>query len=160
MDRWRVSSTWIRAIAVSLGGPGLFVIAFLDSSFLSFPEVIDLLIILLTTQHKERMVVLRAADDARVDCRAASRCTPSRGKGGEAFLRKRFKRPLRRSGDGDASGATACSRSSIPSILPPPMPFKIFVLAAGVAQVRPLDFILAIAIGRGVRYFGEGLLAV
>ena len=48
----------------------------------------------------------------------------------------------------------------IPSILPPPTPFKIFVLAAGVAKVRPLDFILAIAIGRGFRYFGEGLLAV
>ena len=48
----------------------------------------------------------------------------------------------------------------IPSILPPPTPFKIFVLAAGVAKVRPLHFILAIAIGRGFRYFGEGLLAV
>ncbi len=48
----------------------------------------------------------------------------------------------------------------IPSILPPPTPFKVFVLAAGVARVRPLDFILAIAIGRGFRYFGEGLLAV
>ena len=33
-------------------------------------------------------------------------------------------------------------------------------MAAGVSKVRPLDFILAIAIGRGVRYFGEGLLAV
>ena len=40
------------------------------------------------------------------------------------------------------------------------MPFKIFVLAAGVAKVRPLDFIIAVAIGRGFRYFGEGLLAV
>ena len=41
----------------------------------------------------------------------------------------------------------------IPSILPPPMPFKIFVLAAGVAKVRPLEFILAIAIGRGLPLF-------
>ena len=48
----------------------------------------------------------------------------------------------------------------IPSIMPPPMPFKIFVLAAGVSKVRLLDFIMAIAIGRGIRYFGEGLLAV
>ena len=36
---------WIKEVAVSLGGPGLFVIAFLDSSFLSFPEVNDLLIV-------------------------------------------------------------------------------------------------------------------
>jgi LPXTG-motif cell wall-anchored protein len=48
----------------------------------------------------------------------------------------------------------------IPSILPPPTPFKIFVLAAGVSKVRKKDFILAVAIGRGIRYFGEGLLAV
>ena len=34
------------------------------------------------------------------------------------------------------------------------------MLAAGVAKVRPLHFVLAIAIGRGFRYFGEGLLAV
>jgi uncharacterized membrane protein YdjX (TVP38/TMEM64 family) len=48
----------------------------------------------------------------------------------------------------------------IPSILPPPAPFKIFVLAAGVARVKLAHFITAIAIGRGIRYFGEGLLAV
>ena len=47
---------WIKEFALSLGGPGLFLIAFLDSSFLSFPEVNDLLIVWLTTQHKERMV--------------------------------------------------------------------------------------------------------
>ena len=40
------------------------------------------------------------------------------------------------------------------------MPFKIFVLAAGVSKVRLFDFVVAVAIGRGVRYFGEGLLAV
>jgi membrane protein DedA with SNARE-associated domain len=34
------------------------------------------------------------------------------------------------------------------------------VLVAGVARVRPIDFLLAVGIGRGVRYFGEGLLAL
>jgi hypothetical protein len=48
----------------------------------------------------------------------------------------------------------------IPSLLPPPAPFKIFVLLAGVAGIRPAHFAGAIAIGRGTRYFGEGLLAV
>jgi uncharacterized membrane protein YdjX (TVP38/TMEM64 family) len=48
----------------------------------------------------------------------------------------------------------------VPSLLPPPMPFKIFVLAAGVSNVRLFDFIVAISIGRGLRYFGEGLLAL
>jgi uncharacterized membrane protein YdjX (TVP38/TMEM64 family) len=48
----------------------------------------------------------------------------------------------------------------IPSLLPPPAPFKIFVLLAGVAQISLTRFTLAIGIGRGIRYFGEGLLAV
>ena len=43
--------------ALGLGAPGLFLIAFLDSSFLSLPEVVDLLLMGLVTQHKERMVL-------------------------------------------------------------------------------------------------------
>ncbi len=48
----------------------------------------------------------------------------------------------------------------IPSLLPPPMPFKIFVLAAGVARVGRVEFLLAAAFGRSLRYFGEGFLAL
>ena len=149
---------WIRAVAISLGGPGLFIIAFLDSSFLSFPEVNDILIILLTTQHPERMAyyALMTTLGSIAGCLALYSVAR---RGGEAFLRRRFKghyvdaamERFRRYG---------LLAILIPSILPPPMPFKIFVLAAGVAKVRPADFILAIAIGRGIRYFGEGLLAV
>jgi uncharacterized membrane protein YdjX (TVP38/TMEM64 family) len=40
------------------------------------------------------------------------------------------------------------------------MPFKVFVLLAGAAGISTGRFALAIAIGRGIRYFGEGLLAV
>jgi LPXTG-motif cell wall-anchored protein len=47
----------------------------------------------------------------------------------------------------------------VPSLLPPPIPFKPFVLIAGIAKVRPIDFLLAVGLGRGARYFGEGLLA-
>lgn len=149
---------WIKEFAMSLGGPGLFIIAFLDSSFLSFPEVNDLLIVWLTTQHKERMVyyALMTTLGSISGCLALYSLAR---RGGEAFLRKRFKahyvdmamERFRRYG---------LLAILIPSILPPPMPFKIFVLAAGVSKVRPLDFIMAIAIGRGIRYFGEGLLAV
>jgi uncharacterized membrane protein YdjX (TVP38/TMEM64 family) len=40
------------------------------------------------------------------------------------------------------------------------MPFNIFVLAAGVSGVRPAAFLAAATIGRGIRYFGEGFLAL
>ena len=48
----------------------------------------------------------------------------------------------------------------IPSILPPPAPFKIFVLLAGVAEISVARFSTAILIGRGLRYTVEGLLAL
>jgi membrane protein DedA with SNARE-associated domain len=48
----------------------------------------------------------------------------------------------------------------IPGLLPPPAPFKLFVLMAGVAGVPPLKFVLAIAISRGLRYVIIGLLAI
>jgi membrane protein YqaA with SNARE-associated domain len=149
---------WIKDFALSLGGPGLFIIAFLDSSFLSFPEVNDLLIIWLTTRHEERMVyyALMTTLGSVSGCLALYSLAR---KGGDAFLRKRFSpRYLERAlSIFRRYGVLAIL---VPSILPPPMPFKVFVLAAGVARVRVLDFVLAIAIGRGLRYFGEGLLAV
>ncbi len=48
----------------------------------------------------------------------------------------------------------------VPAILPPPAPFKVFVLLAGVARVPLPQFAAAVAVGRGFRYFGEGWLAV
>jgi len=148
---------WVQGAAIALGGPGLFIIAFLDSSFLSFPEVVDLLIILLVTQHKERLILyaLLATLGSMAGCFALYLVGQ---KGGEAFLRKRLsERHVERAiGVFRKHGLLAIA---VPSILPPPIPFKPFVLAAGVAGVRPIDFLLAVGIGRGVRYFGEALLA-
>ncbi|HEY3915949.1 MAG TPA: hypothetical protein VGN61_15785, partial [Verrucomicrobiae bacterium] len=48
----------------------------------------------------------------------------------------------------------------IPGILPPPFPFKVCVLAEGVFQVPLKTFVLALLLGRGLRYFIEGVLAV
>jgi membrane protein DedA with SNARE-associated domain len=48
----------------------------------------------------------------------------------------------------------------VPALLPPPAPFKLFVLMAGVAEVPPLKFIVAIAVARGARYLVLGVLAI
>jgi uncharacterized membrane protein YdjX (TVP38/TMEM64 family) len=45
-------------------------------------------------------------------------------------------------------------------LLPPPAPFKLFVLAAGVAQVRPAQFVIALTVARGARYLALGILAI
>ena len=79
-------------------------------------------------------------------------------KGGEAFLEKRFssERLLR---------IRQCQKYGIlaiivPSLLPPPTPFKIFVLSAGTFGISWSRFIFAVAVGRGLRYFSEGFLAI
>ena len=149
---------WVQGFAESLGGPGLFLLAFLDSSFLSFPEVCDALIVLLTVKHKERMLYYATV----TTCGSIAGCYAlySLGrKGGEAFLRKRFhERHVDRAMD--IFRRYGMLAIIVPSLLPPPMPFKIFVLAAGVAKVRPVDFLIAVTVGRGLRYFGEGFLAL
>ncbi|MEO8521727.1 MAG: VTT domain-containing protein [Acidobacteriota bacterium] len=148
---------WVQASAIAFGGPGLFVIAFLDSSFLSFPQVVDLLIIWLVTAHKGRVVyyALLPTIGSVAGCFALYMVGR---KGGEAFLRRRLSaenvdRSLRIF---QRYGLLAVA---VPSLLPPPFPFKPFVLAAGVAGVRPVDFLIAVTIGRGIRYFGEAFLA-
>jgi membrane protein YqaA with SNARE-associated domain len=151
-------AVWIQGFAESLGGPGLFIIAFLDSSFLSFPEVCDALIVLLTVQNPHRMVFYALITTLGSAAGCYALYSVGR-KGGEAFLRRRFKaRHVERAMN--IFRKYGMLAIIVPSLLPPPMPFKIFVLAAGVAGMRPLDFMIAVGIGRGIRYFGEGLLAV
>jgi len=48
----------------------------------------------------------------------------------------------------------------IAALLPPPTPFKVFVVAAGVFEVPLASFASAIALARLVRYFGIGYLAI
>jgi membrane protein YqaA with SNARE-associated domain len=47
----------------------------------------------------------------------------------------------------------------VASILPPPFPFKLFVVSAGVFRLNILRFAVAVAVGRAFRYLLEGYLA-
>jgi membrane protein YqaA with SNARE-associated domain len=151
-------TAWLETFALSIGGPGLFIIAFLDSSFLSFPEINDLLIVLMVIRHPERMVYY--ASMATLGSIAGCLALYFVGrKGGQALVRKRF------SGGSIEWGMNVMRKYGamallVPALLPPPAPFKIFVLLGGVASIPLRTFVIAIAVGRGVRYFGEGILAV
>ena len=48
----------------------------------------------------------------------------------------------------------------VPALLPPPAPFKLFVLMAGIAQVRPLQFVLESPLPGVLRYLVLGMLAI
>lgn len=154
----RAFINWLNAVAIVLGGPGLFAVAFLDSSFVSLPQINDVLVVLMVTEHKARMpyYALMATLGSVAGCYVIYYLAE---KGGEALLRTRLS-------SGRIDRALAVYKRYgllalvVPALLPPPAPFKLFVLAAGVANVRPVAFVSAIAVARGVRYLALGVLAI
>ena len=148
----------IRVLALTLGAPGLFIVAFLDSSFLPLPGITDVLLVVMVTRHRAGMLLYIAATVAGSIAGCLMLHYLGR-KGGEAFVRKRF------TSDKIERAMATLRRHGViavlvPCILPPPAPFKIFVLLAGVIGIRASRLATAIAIGRGVRYLALGLLAV
>src|ERR1700751_4913311 len=79
----------LRALAIALGAPGLFLIAFLDSSFLSLPEISDFLVVWMVVHHKPRMLlyVASAALGSLTGCLVMYYIGR---KGGEALVQRRF----------------------------------------------------------------------
>jgi membrane protein YqaA with SNARE-associated domain len=144
-------------VAEALGGPGLFLLAFLDSSFLSFPEVVDVLMVGLVARYPHRLVWYAALPTIGSVAGCYALYVFAR-RGGEAFVRRRLH-------ERHVDRAFAIFRKygmlaiAVPSIMPPPVPFKIFVLAAGASGMRRRDFLIAATLGRGTRFFGEALLA-
>lgn len=148
---------WLRAAVTSTGGLGLFLVAFLDSSVLTFPAINDLLVIQLSILNPARMAyyALMATLGSVLGCILLFFIAR---KGGEVMFRKH-------------AGARAAQIHAwvvrngflsmlIAALLPPPTPFKPFVIAAGVFRVPLRTFTLALLLARMLRYFGEGFLAV
>ncbi|MDQ3068108.1 MAG: VTT domain-containing protein [Acidobacteriota bacterium] len=148
----------IEALALGLGAPGLFIIAFLDSSFLALPEVADILIVWMVIEHPGRWLLYGAMATAGSLAGCCVLYEIAR-RGGEAFLRKRMREHHVTRGM-EIFARYGVLALIVPSLMPPPVPFKPFVLMAGVAGMPRPRFIAALALGRGVRYIGEALLAV
>jgi membrane protein YqaA with SNARE-associated domain len=148
----------VRSFALVLGAPGLFLVSFLDSSFLPLPGITDILLVLMVTRNPGAMLLYVAMTVAGSVAGCLVLHYVGR-KGGAALVRKRF------TGD-RIERATRALRDNgvvavlIPSLLPPPSPFKLFVLLAGVVDINVVRFATAIAIGRGIRYLALGYLAV
>jgi len=148
----------IRSLALALGGPGLFLVAFFDSTFLPLPGIADLLLVVMVTRRPAAAiwyVVLTVAGSVggSLVMHAIGR------KGGEALVRKRF------TGEKTERAMASLQRHGvmsvlIPSLLPPPAPFKLFVLLAGVVGIGAVPFAIAITIGRLARYATLAVLAI
>jgi membrane protein YqaA with SNARE-associated domain len=148
----------LHAFAQSLGGPGLLIIALLDSSFLSVPEGNDLLIVILSTgQSWEQMCyyVVMTIIGSVTGCSVLYAV----GRRGGGFFERRVN-PGKMARVQESYHRWGVWAVVVPSILPPPTPFKIFVLSAGIFRLPFSKFLIAVLAGRSIRYFMWGILAV
>src|SRR5205085_10633962 len=151
-------SLWLRNALLPYGGFGLMVLAICDSSFVSLPEVNDVLLMTFSINDPQSMVKFALLTTLGSVIGCALLYAVGR-KGGDAFLRKSF------TGERLAKVQAWYQRHGVmavivPSLLPPPTPFKVFVLSAGTFGISWPKFLTAVVIGRGIRYFSEGILAV
>ena len=153
-------SGWKQKIVLfagTLGAPGLFLISFLDSSILTFPVINDLLLIELSMEHPARMPLYASMAMIGSVLGCVLLYFLAR-KGGEAVYHKRAGhrgQVIRHWVETNGFGGMLLA-----ALLPPPTPFKFFVLAAGVFEVPLWSYTSAIALARAIRYFAVGYLAI
>lgn len=142
---------------ITFGAFGLFAVALLDSTFVPLPSSVDALMLLLSTTYPSWMLlyVFMATTGSALGClilylisrRAGARAL---NRFSEA-KRGRVKNWIERYDMFAVLVAT---------LLPPPFPFKLFVVTAGVFRFSLLRFMLAIIVGRAFRFLLVGYFAV
>jgi membrane protein YqaA with SNARE-associated domain len=147
-----------RGLSSGTAGLGLFGIAFFDSSLLSLPEINDALLLYFGARFPERALYY-ALMTMMGSVTGASLLYGLARWQGFSFLEKRFPQGRIQSVF-DLVRRYGAFAVLLPSILPPPFPFKIFVLSSGALGLSFPRFVGAIALGRAIRYFGEAWLAV
>jgi membrane protein YqaA with SNARE-associated domain len=150
---------WIQTVLIPTIGPaGLFVVAFFDSSFLSLPEINDILVVTSCALDPASawIPITMATLGSLAGC---SVLWVIGRRGGEPLLERRF-------------GKARVERTRavferwdllaliVPALLPPPMPFKIFVLSAGVFGVPWRRFAATLILARGLRYVFWGVMGI
>ncbi len=160
---------WLQALTKRLGhfvihvpvyvaGPAMILIGALDSSLLSLPEINDYLVVVRCYKRPETawLFPLFPAIGSVIGCTLLY--TIMR-RGGLAVLHRRFKIERVHRVE-QAYARFGILALAVPALLPPPLPFKIFVATAGALQFPRRRFVLTILIARSLRYYTEGLLAV
>jgi membrane protein YqaA with SNARE-associated domain len=133
-----------------LGGVGLVLLGLADNSIIPLPGSMDILTIVLAAHHSRLwwyyafMATVGAVIGGYITYGLA------RKGGKQAFERKLSKRTAERVFKRfERWGFFAVA---VPAILPPPFPIVPFLLAAGALQYSRRKFVLALALGRGVRF--------
>ena len=141
-------SEYIRALLVPLGPWGIFLIAFIDAAFLGIP--MDPLVAYFVYRRPELFWLYTLMGAAGSALGSVVVYYIGR-KGEEVLLEKRIpKQKLQRiRGAFERHEFLALM---VPAMLPPPTPFKFFVLTAGGLKMRLDHFLLAIFSGRLIRF--------
>jgi membrane protein YqaA with SNARE-associated domain len=155
-------AAWLEQNIISLpiyyAAPAMVLIGALDSSLLSLPEINDYLVVGRCYKYPSAVFYfpLFAAAGSVLGCWLLYSIMK---RGGQALLRKRFKlesiQRVERAYERFGFLAIA-----VPAILPPPLPFKVFVATAGTLEYPRWKFLLTVMIARSFRYYVEGILAV
>lgn len=148
---------WFSQHILPYGAPGLFLLALIDSGLIPLPQGVDVLLFAQTVQNPGGALLYAglAAVGSLLGCiflyyvarkageiALARRTSPER----MGLIRRQIEKY-------DALALV------LPTMVPLPLPMKLFVIAAGVFKVRLGRFALAILFARVVRFFGIALLA-
>jgi membrane protein YqaA with SNARE-associated domain len=142
---------------VTFGAFGLFAVALLDSTFVPLPSSVDALMILLSTTNPSWMVfyAFMATSGSALGCLILY--LVSRRAGARALQKFSERKQARVKNLIERYDAVAVL---VATLLPPPFPFKLFVVTAGVFRFSLLRFMLAIVVGRAFRFLLIGYFAM
>ena len=148
---------WLLALLKPLGAWGILGLSILDSA--AVPLIfLDPLVVSYSVQNHAGILLycLMGAVGSAIGSMAPYYVGRA---GGELFLLKRINREryerLR-----DRFERQEFLAIMLPAMCPPPMPVKIFELAAGVLEMRPVSFFLAVCAGKFLRFLIESLLVI
>ncbi len=144
---------WLKAF----GPLGLFGISLVDSAGIPLPGGPDAVMIWLSANTPALMPLyaLAATAGSAIGCTLLYLVARRAGVAGLKRLT-----PAKRDRIENLLGRYDLIAVMVPAVLPPPFPFKPFVLCAGVFRLKTWRFIAAIFIGRSVRFLIEGWLAI
>ena len=149
-------TAFLWALLKPLGAWGVLAIAALDAAFFGLP--MDAVVAGYVYQDRARFLLYALM--ASAGSALGSIVIYGIGyEGGEELLRKRIS-PARFEKIHAAFDRHPFWSLMFPAMLPPPTPFKLFVLAAAVSEMSFVRFLLAIFSGRMVRFLVLGLLTI
>ena len=135
--------------ALALYGGGLFFLSFLDSSFIPFPGINDIALIVLASKHPARspFYALLSTLGSLLGCfvmygiaRGGGRLASGKR---SSTKRNRARRWLEQN---------EFVSMLVMALLPPPAPLKFFVIAAGALRMNMVNFGAALLVGRSLRF--------